>query len=334
MKKLIILLVMFAVFSSCRFGYKYEQGVLPTTPVNLEDFNSEYDDYNSTAPTTGSAIPFCFSSNRNSQGGDFDVVYMPMNTVFDKSTGVLTISNEYYQGPFLDSYYSELIYGVSLINTMGNELGPYIVADHYVPKEEYDYIILYATDHDSDNFDIYYTYDSASEVYLDPRPVAFLNTDFDDLYPTLNYEHSAFYFCSDRGGAGFDIYMTPIDTVGNGITGILDNNLHGEIVKAEALSGTGDDKCPFIFENRMVFASDRPGGYGGFDLYYSIYENGQWSTPVNFGETINSSSDEYRPILFDPKINHNQDMMVFSSNRPGGAGGFDLYFVGVNHKSF
>jgi len=34
-----------------------------------------------------------------------------------------------------------------------------------------------------------------------------------------------------------------------------------------SLSGSSDDKCPFIYEDRMVFASDRDGGFGGYDLY-------------------------------------------------------------------
>jgi hypothetical protein len=79
----------------------------------------------------------------------------------------------------------------------------------------------------------------------------------------------------------------------------------------------------------LIFTSNRPGGYGGFDLYYSKYENGNWSAPTNFGSKINSPFDEYRPILFDEEIDFEKDMMVFSSNRTGGKGGFDLYFVGI-----
>ncbi len=98
--------------------------------------------------------------------------------------------------------------------------------------------------------------------------------------------------------------------------------------KAEIINSTSDDKCPFIFRKIMVFASDRPGGLGGFDLYYSRFSNGQWGTPVNFGPGINSSSDEYRPVISsDEEFTNN--FMIFSSDRPGGKGGFDLYFTGV-----
>jgi hypothetical protein len=79
----------------------------------------------------------------------------------------------------------------------------------------------------------------------------------------------------------------------------------------------------------MVFASDRPGGLGGYDLYYSLFRNSKWSSPVNFGPKINTSADEFRPLVgFRPDFVNN--FIIFSSNREGGKGGFDLYFTGFD----
>ncbi|MFV8227119.1 hypothetical protein ACNKXV_14305, partial [Christiangramia aquimixticola] len=78
----------------------------------------------------------------------------------------------------------------------------------------------------------------------------------------------------------------------------------------------------------LVFASDRPGGYGGYDLYYSKKTVSGWSEPVNLGPQINSVHDEYRPVVSSYPEFANQ-LMIFSSNRPGEMGGFDLYFVGI-----
>ena len=50
---------------------------------------------------------------------------------------------------------------------------------------------------------------------------------------------------------------------------------------------------------------------------------------MNFGAVINTEFDEYRPALFEEDVDNDRDMMVFSSDKPGGKGGFDLYFVGV-----
>lgn len=41
----------------------------------------------------------------------------------------------------------------------------------------------------------------------------------------------------------------------------------GEPVLNTVLSSDYNDKCPYIYEDIMVFASDREAGYGGFDLY-------------------------------------------------------------------
>jgi hypothetical protein len=80
----------------------------------------------------------------------------------------------------------------------------------------------------------------------------------------------------------------------------------------------------------MVFTSNREGGYGGYDLYYCcLDEEGQWSEPVNFGPEINSEADEFRPVV-SPFGDFENDMMIFSSNREGGYGGFDLYYVGIS----
>lgn len=84
MKNGIYLFITFILFttSSCERtfgGYKYEEGSLPESPVNLTEFNTEHDDYNSTAPTLGELIPFCFSTNRNKNGVEFDIIYEPMN---------------------------------------------------------------------------------------------------------------------------------------------------------------------------------------------------------------------------------------------------------------
>jgi hypothetical protein len=79
----------------------------------------------------------------------------------------------------------------------------------------------------------------------------------------------------------------------------------------------------------MLFTSNRPGGMGGYDLYYSVFNIGKWSSPINMGPGINTASDEFRPLLgYHPDFKNL--FMVFSSNKPGGTGGFDLYFTSMN----
>ena len=309
-------------------GYKYNHGELPEIPVNLQDFNSEYDDYNSTAPSLGNLIPFCFSTNRKSKGGEFDVIYEPMNVNFDKSTGVLKVTNAYDNWGIRVEDSGILLQAVKKINTIGNEFGPYLIPVFEDSSGDYSFILLYATDKSGD-FEIFYTYNTDSTAFSDPISLDFLNSDSNELYPSFDSGFRKLYFCSDREKGVYNIFHAEMDSSLQEITSLLSHTQSPEIAADPVLSSDQEDKCPFIFENMMVFSSNRTGGYGGFDLYYSIIKEGQWGAPVNFGEEINTEWDEYRPILFDEGVDLNRNMMVFSSNRPGGQGGFDLYFVGV-----
>jgi outer membrane protein OmpA-like peptidoglycan-associated protein len=62
----------------------------------------------------------------------------------------------------------------------------------------------------------------------------------------------------------------------------------------------------------LYFASDRPGGYGGLDIYKSEKEaDGSWGKAANLGPNINSKYDEDAPF-----IHPNQQILFFTSNNP------------------
>lgn len=327
----IVAIGMLIFLTSCDFfhiGYKYNTGSLPLTPINLSDFNTEFDDFNSTAPSLGELIPFCFSTNRNSQGNEFDIIYMPMNVNFNKTSGILKVTNKYDNwGVFMDDY--EVIKtGINKIKTGGNELGPNLVTGYY--SNNFNFTLLYSTDV-TGNSQINFVSNRTKENFSEPKEVEFLNSEFEDFYPTFNSDKSKIYFCSNRNGGNFDFYYVNVDP-GIDIELMLSDKSRHQTLMDSTLSSSYDDKCPSILMNKMVFASNRTGGFGGFDLYYSIFENGHWSKPINFGAKINTEFDEYRPILINEGVSETHTMMVFSSNRSGGLGGFDLYFVGIENK--
>jgi hypothetical protein len=74
----------------------------------------------------------------------------------------------------------------------------------------------------------------------------------------------------------------------------------------------------------LVFCSDMPGGYGGTDLYFTKFEDNTWTSPVNFGEKVNSAGNELFPYIYG------NSQLYFSSKRSGGPGGLDIYLFELN----
>lgn len=69
----------------------------------------------------------------------------------------------------------------------------------------------------------------------------------------------------------------------------------------------------------MIFASDRPGGYGLMDLYVTTWQDTAWSDPRNLGNHINTSGNEVFPFL------GGDGFLYFSSNLHVGFGGLDVF---------
>lgn len=68
----------------------------------------------------------------------------------------------------------------------------------------------------------------------------------------------------------------------------------------------------------MYFASNRPGGQGGYDIYVSYYNDGDWTLPENLGEDINTPGNEITPYF-------NGNQLMFASDFHQGLGGFDIF---------
>lgn len=79
----------------------------------------------------------------------------------------------------------------------------------------------------------------------------------------------------------------------------------------------------------LFFASDRPGGYGGSDIWYAERNSdGSWRKPVNLGPTINTEKNERSPFLHtDSKT------LYFSSSGHDGLGGQDIFYSKLDNKN-
>lgn len=78
---------------------------------------------------------------------------------------------------------------------------------------------------------------------------------------------------------------------------------------------------PFLSHNgqRLYFSSDKPGGYGGSDLYYCEWKDGFWDEPVNLGPEINTPGNEAYPYI------NSSGELFFSSDGHPGQGGKDIF---------
>jgi hypothetical protein len=303
-----------------RYEVNYEFGHFTDAPENLVSVNSAYDDFNSGGPPMVTlTLPLVFSSNRSTSGGKFDLIDYELYIVFNQYDGTVNLGGMQNVYPFIYlTYYS---------NTEYNEFGPFTA---FLGGQEY--FFFFASDR-SGNMDLYtsyfndYSFSGLNPV--DPKPYLNkgLSTPYYEAYAAMSREFRQVLFCSNRHGGLEDIFRVLIpDTVEFYPWSKADSAYQAHPV--EQLNSEAQDLYPYINGSLLVFASNREGGEGGFDLYYSRWQGTDWGAPVNFGPTVNSAHDERRPVIFLSPYFDN-DLMVFSSNRPGGKGGFDLYYVGI-----
>jgi outer membrane protein OmpA-like peptidoglycan-associated protein/Tol biopolymer transport system component len=138
-----------------------------------------------------------------------------------------------------------------------------------------------------------------------------------DSQPTLSFDGSKIIFASTReGGYGDeDIYM-------------IEKNIFGEWGPAmnlgPAVNTPFSDFSPFLSQDgkTLYFSSEGHPGYGGYDLFKTVLENGKWSVPANLGKPLNTAGDDR---YFT--IGGSGEMGYFASNR--GGDNMDLYSIEI-----
>lgn len=75
---------------------------------------------------------------------------------------------------------------------------------------------------------------------------------------------------------------------------------------------------------KLYFSSNRPGGFGGMDLYVAEKIGDRWSAPKNLGPKVNTKSNELFPFVYG------NDVLFFSSAGHGGLGDLDILFTDLN----
>jgi hypothetical protein len=201
------------------------------------------------------------------------------------------------------------------VNTTADEYWPSIVADGsalYFTRE-----VRRAVAYGPDRQEDFYVSMRKDSVWGLARSVgAPINTAGNEGAQSIASDGRSMYFtaCDREDGLGrCDLYYSTLEgsrwTVGTNI-GAPVNSRYWE--SQPSLNAEG---------NMLFFVSNRPGGLGGMDIWYSVKKsNGSWGSPVNPGKSLNTVDDEFSPfIYFDGRT------LYFSTNGRKSFGGFDIY---------
>lgn len=141
-----------------------------------------------------------------------------------------------------------------------------------------------------------------------------INTPFHDSNIALSADGKRLYLYKDIEDGTSDIYVSELksDSVWSSPKS-LGTTVNSEFSEKSLSVSTGGDV--------VFFSSDRPGGQGELDLYYSLKDQqGKWGPAVNLGTEINSEYDEDSPF-----IDYDGKTLYFSSRGGMGMGGYDIF---------
>lgn len=136
-----------------------------------------------------------------------------------------------------------------------------------------------------------------------------------DTHPYVTRDGRTMFFTSNRDGGqgGLDIWFSR--RVGDGWS---------DPVNAGPVINTPfNETTPFLNDagTKLFFGSNGHAGFGGYDIFASEGQVGNWREPVNMGAPLNTSYDDFGSIWRDK-----DSSVIFTSNRPGGSGRYDIWW--------
>ena len=168
------------------------------------------------------------------------------------------------------------------------------------------------------NEDIFWAARADEEEWMNAESFEGINTQFNEGSPCISRDGTQMFFIRCAAPDGFgncDIYVA--DLISDGAWGNVRNLGHG-------VNSSGWDSHPSLSHSQdtLFFVSDRDGGFGSTDLYFSVQEkNGKWGKAQNLGPMINTKDAEVSPF-YHPMYH----VLYFSSNgHLMNFGNFDIF---------
>jgi hypothetical protein len=186
-------------------------------------------------------------------------------------------------------------------------------------RNEHVGIQYYSEDSLTPLLDLYYFSKKDSAHFSKPKPFAKeLNSKYNDGPATFSHDANVIVFTRTAPAKQMG------DTLPMKLTLMISHFQKGKWQKPEVVpfcSGEWNYTHPSFSADDSVlyFTSDRPGGFGGLDIYYSRLTHSGWGTPVNLGKKVNTAYNEEFPFCSD------SGNLYFDSDRPGGYGMLDIY---------
>jgi outer membrane protein OmpA-like peptidoglycan-associated protein len=184
-------------------------------------------------------------------------------------------------------------------------------------------LLDYSSTQDKGLFKIYYADTTSSGEKREPVLLSkVLTTNFNDGPATFSVNFDTIYFSRNLIVEGKLKYISGSK---NRLGIFYSVNVDGNWTKPRDMRINNEwynVTTPFLSPDgkRLYFASDKPGGYGGSDLYYCEWKNDYWNEPVNLGPVINTPGNESYPFI------NSTGELFFSSDGHPGLGGKDIFF--------
>ncbi|MGE0569142.1 MAG: hypothetical protein AB7O73_14485 [Bacteroidia bacterium] len=215
------------------------------------------------------------------------------------------------------------------INSAADEYVPIITADESImvftyagPKSKGGRVNAFLEQTDMGIYmeDAYVAF-KQNDTFLSPRPIESLNTNSHDAPISLSPEGHTLYMFRDNGDDHGDIYESPFINEDFGFP---------VKIKGDVNSFSWDGHCSVTSDGQtMYFSSERPGGFGGKDLWKAtLMPDSTWGNIVNLGDSINTKYDEDAPFI------HPDGLTLFwSSKCTKSSGGYDIFMSTMEQDS-